>query len=100
IRYAKALGHSDRTIIRYALRNALPPVVTLTGMTYCFLLGGAVLIETLFSWDGLGQYAVTAVVRSYYFALTGTVIAMAVFSLMVYIVVDLAYRALDPRVYR
>ena len=58
---ARAVGVRRRTITRYIMRNALLPIVTTSGVLYAFLLGGAVLVETVFSWGGFGQYTVDAV---------------------------------------
>ena len=63
-----------------------------------FLLGAAVLVETIFSWGGLGQYAVQAVTYSDYPALQGFVLVAAVFILVVYLVVDILYELTDPRI--
>ncbi len=95
---ARALGLGRRTQIRYALRNALPPVVTVVGILVWFLLGGAVLVETVFAWGGLGQYAVQSVVNSDYAPLQGFVLLAAVFTATVFLVVDVTYFLLDPRV--
>jgi ABC-type dipeptide/oligopeptide/nickel transport system permease component len=98
IHYAKASGLSNRTINRYALRNSLPPVVTVLGIIYGFLLGGAVLVETVFAWGGIGQYAVQSIVNSDYLAIQGFVLIAAVFTLGVYLIIDIIYFFLDPRV--
>jgi peptide/nickel transport system permease protein len=97
MKYAKAFGLSSRTMTWYAIRNALPPIVTITGVTYSFLLGGAVLIEAVFGWGGLGQYAVHAVVNSDYPGMQGFILVAALFSLVVYLVVDLLYFLVNPR---
>jgi peptide/nickel transport system permease protein len=80
------------------VRNALAPVVTVIAFTYGFLLGGAVLVETIFSWGGLGQYAVQSITNSDYFAITGFVLAAALFMAVIYLVLDLVYSVLDPRI--
>ncbi len=97
IHYARANGLTQGTIIRYALRNSLPPVVTVVGIIYGFLLGGAVLVETVFAWGGIGQYAVQSIVNSDYLAIQGFVFVAAVFTLAVYLVIDIIYFFLDPR---
>jgi len=97
IRYAHATGLPRFTIWRYALRNSLPPVVTITGVLVAYLLGGAVLIEKIFAWGGIGQYAVQAVSNSDYAAIQGFLLVAAVFTTLVYLVVDLVNMALDPR---
>ena len=66
--------------LRYALRNALPPVVTVIGILFWFLLGGAVLVETIFAWGGLGQYAVESVINSDYAPIQAVVLVTAVFT--------------------
>jgi ABC-type dipeptide/oligopeptide/nickel transport system permease component len=98
ILYARACGLPRRVVTRYALRNALLPVITMTGITYGYLLGGAVLIEQIFAWGGLGQYAVQAITSSDYMAVSGVVLVTTVFALLVYLVVDLLYLAVDPRI--
>jgi len=96
--YARALGLPPIVRLRYALRNSLPPVVTVVGILVWYLLGGAVLVETVFAWGGLGQYAVESVVYSDYAPLQAFVLFAAVFTMAVFLVVDLVYYALDPRV--
>ncbi|ESW59179.1 MAG: peptide ABC transporter permease [Rhodobacter sp. CACIA14H1] len=98
IRHQRASGLSQKRIIRNALRNSLPPIITLVGFLVGFLLGAAVLVETIFSWGGLGQYAVQAVTYSDYPALQGFVLVAAVFILVVYLVVDILYELADPRI--
>ena len=98
IMYARASGLPRSVVTRYALRNALLPVITMTGITYGYLIGGAVLIEQIFAWGGLGQYAVQAITSSDYMAVSGVVLATTVFSLLVYLAMDLLYLAVDPRI--
>jgi len=95
---ARASGLSRRTQLRYALRNALPSIVTIVGILFWFLLGGAVLVETIFAWGGLGQYAVESVVNSDYASLQAVVLVIAVFTTFVFLIVDLLYFVLDPRI--
>ena len=98
IRHQRASGLSERAITRNALRNSLPPIITMVGFLFGFLLGAAVLVETIFSWGGLGQYAVQAVINSDYPALQGFVLVAAAFILIVYLVVDTLYELADPRI--
>lgn len=98
VEHGRALGLPRRVLLRYALRNAMPPVVTVIGIVFWFLLGGAVLVETVFAWGGLGQYAVEAVVNSDYAPLQAFVLLAAVFTLVVFLLVDLAYFVIDPRI--
>ncbi len=97
VEYARAAGFSNKAILRYALRSALPPVVTIAGVTYSFLLGGAVLVETIFSWGGLGQYAVQSLTKSDYLGIQGVILTAAIFNLVVYLIVDVIDRIIDPR---
>ncbi|SHO66602.1 peptide/nickel transport system permease protein [Pseudoxanthobacter soli DSM 19599] len=98
VRHARACGVPERVIIRAAMRNSLPPIITIIGFLVGFLLGAAVLVETIFSWGGLGQYAVQAVMNSDYPALQGFILVAAAFILVVYLVVDILYELADPRI--
>jgi ABC-type dipeptide/oligopeptide/nickel transport system permease component len=98
IRYANACGLRRQTLYAYAIRNASPPVLTVLGTLVVYLLGGAVLIEKVFSWGGAGQYAVQAVTNFDYISLQGFVLVAAAFTMLVYLVVDLLHLALDPRI--
>lgn len=97
-RYEVLSGVPQRLVVRHALRNALPSIVTIISVLYGFLIGGAVLVEIVFSWGGAGQYAVQGVLNSDIYPVLGFVLFSAIFSLIVYIVVDLIYALLDPRI--
>jgi ABC-type dipeptide/oligopeptide/nickel transport system permease component len=96
--HARASGLSEGRLTLIALRNSLGPIISLAGFLTGFLLGAAVLVETLFAWGGLGQYAVQAVVNSDYAALQGFVLVASTFILLVYLVVDILYELADPRI--
>lgn len=96
-RYEVLCGLPHRLVLRHALRNALPSILTIISVLYGFLIGGAVLIEIVFSWGGAGQYAVQGVLNSDLYPVLGFVLFSAIFSLFVYLVVDLIYFAIDPR---
>ena len=93
-------GLPKRLVISRALRNALPSIITIVSVLYGYLLGGAVLVEIVFSWGGAGQYAVQGVLNSDIYPVLGFVLFSAVFSLIVYLIVDLVYFAIDPRIGR
>lgn len=95
---ARAVGVRPRTINRYVLRNALIPILTTSGVLFAFLLGGAVLVETVFSWGGFGQYAVESVLKKDFYPIQGFMLVAATFTIVVYLVVDLLYFAIDPRI--
>jgi ABC-type dipeptide/oligopeptide/nickel transport system permease component len=97
-RYEVLCGVPQNLVVRHALRNALPSIVTIISVLYGYLIGGAVLVEIVFSWGGAGQYAVQGVLNSDIYPVLGFVLFSAIFSLMVYIVVDLIYVLLDPRI--
>jgi peptide/nickel transport system permease protein len=98
VAYARAAGLPRAVQLRYALRSSMPSVVTIVGILFWFLLGGAVLVETVFAWGGVGQYAVQSVVNSDYAPLQAFVLVTAVFTSVVFLLVDLAYFLLDPRI--
>jgi ABC-type dipeptide/oligopeptide/nickel transport system permease component len=97
VRFADAKGLSERRVSWHILRNALPSIITVTGMLLATLLGGAVLIEVVFAWGGAGQYAVSAVLNADINAALGFVLVTAVISLGIHLAVDLICFALDPR---
>jgi peptide/nickel transport system permease protein len=96
--YLEALGVPHERVLQVALRNAAPPVIVMTGIIVGFLLGGAVLIETVFNLNGIGQYAVKAVTSADYAPMQAFVLVAAIFTMLVYLVVDLLYFVVDPRV--
>jgi ABC-type dipeptide/oligopeptide/nickel transport system permease component len=98
VRYARACGLPRGTIYRYAVRNALPPVLTVFGTLFVYLLGGAVLMEKVFAWGGVGLYSVQAVTQFDYLALQGFVLVASIFTMIVYLVVDILVMWLDPRI--
>jgi len=99
IRTARASGlPTGKILITYALRNALLPVTNVLGMVFSFLLGGSVLIEQVYGWQGVGAYAVSAVIASDYAAVQGFVLMMALLYVLLNLVVDLLATAIDPRV--
>ncbi|MET9221493.1 ABC transporter permease [Streptomyces sp. NPDC088197] len=99
VRTAHAYGFSRSRIYRsYALRNALLPVITMIAGGVAFAFTGAVLVEGVFGWPGIGQYALTAVQQSDFPALQGFVLYAAVVYVALYALVDLAYSLADPRI--
>lgn len=98
-RTARAKGLRERTVLRrHVLRNALVPVVTVTGVQLAYLLSGIVVVEIVFSWPGLGSLAFDAVQARDYPVLQGAVLLFAFFFLLLNLVVDLLYAYLDPRI--
>jgi len=94
---ARGLGENKVTY-SYALRNAFLPVLTMVGLQFAALLGGAVLTETTFSWPGLGTYIVDRINFRDYTAIQGAVIVFGIFVSIVSLAVDLLYAYLDPRI--
>ena len=96
---AKARGLKDSTVTYgYALRNAFLPILTMVGLQFALLLGGAVLTETTFSWPGLGSYLVARINFRDYTAIQGTVVVFGLLVSIVSLAVDLLYAYLDPRI--
>jgi len=99
IRTARSKGLAERVVIyKHALKNALIPVVTVVGLTVGRLLGGAVLTETIFSWPGLGKFAVDAIYARDYPQVQGVVLLIAAGFVLVNLLVDVIYVFLDPRI--
>jgi ABC-type dipeptide/oligopeptide/nickel transport system permease component len=101
VRTARAKGLKERTVVlRHVLRNALIPVVTLIGLQAGYLLGGAVVTETIYSWPGVGRLAVGAILASDMPLAQGAILVLAVSFIAINLVVDMLYAGLDPRVGR
>jgi peptide/nickel transport system permease protein len=99
IRTARAKGLPERAVLfRHALKNALIPVLTVIGLEFGYLMGGAVLTETIFSWPGLGRWLVDSVRSRDMPAIQGGVLFVALLFMVVTLLVDLLYAVLDPRV--
>jgi ABC-type dipeptide/oligopeptide/nickel transport system permease component len=96
---ARARGLKENKVTYgYALRNAFLPILTLIGLQFATLLGGAVLTETTFSWPGIGRYIVDRISQRDYTAIQGAVVVFGLFVSAVSLVVDLFYAYLDPRI--
>lgn len=99
IRTAWAKGLSSKVVIyKHALKNALIPVVTVVGMQFGGLLGGAVVTETIFSWPGVGRLAVNSILRRDFPMVQGTTLVLCFTFVVVNLLVDLLYTFLDPRI--
>ncbi|MFN2323602.1 MAG: ABC transporter permease, partial [Trueperaceae bacterium] len=99
VRTAKAKGAAPATVVlRHALRNALIPVVTVVGLQFGALLGGAVIIEQVFSLPGVGRFALEGINLRDYPVVQGAVLLIAAAFIVVNLIVDLIYALVDPRV--
>lgn len=98
-RAARALGLSERSVIlKHAFRNAILPLMTMTAIVYGYMLGGVVLIENVFAWPGLGRYVFTAITSSDYPAIQGFILYSTALYVLIFLMVDVLYVLLDPRV--
>jgi peptide/nickel transport system permease protein len=99
IRTARAKGLRERTVIvRHALRSALIPVVTIIGLQFGYLLGGAVITETIFAWPGAGRLMITAIGQRDFPLVQGAVLIFALLFSLVNLTVDLLYTWLNPQI--
>lgn len=99
IRTARAKGLRERIVIlRHGLKNALIPVVTVLGVQFGFVLGGAVLVETVFTWPGLGRYAFTSIVDFDFYSVIGVTLVISAMFAVSNSIVDILYGWIDPRV--
>ena len=96
--YANAAGLHRSTVTRYAMRAAMAPTITLVGILYGVMLGGAVLVESVYSLGGIGQYAVRSVLAFDYPSIQGIVLVITGISLIIYLLLDILYAIIDPRV--
>ncbi|MFO7947599.1 MAG: ABC transporter permease, partial [Armatimonadota bacterium] len=99
IRTARAKGLDEGTVIfKHALRNALIPVVTVSGLQFGRLLEGAIVVESVFGWPGLGRLLVDSIFARDYMVLQGCILVVALLIVAVNFIVDLSYAWLDPRI--
>ena len=99
VRTARAKGLRERLVIgKHALKNALIPLVTVAGMQFGFLIGGTVIIETVFAWPGVGRLVVQAIFSRDYPLVQATVLVLAVIFVLVNLITDLIYLWLDPQI--
>jgi peptide/nickel transport system permease protein len=99
IRTARAKGLSERVVVfKHALRNALLPIITLLGLTLPYLFGGAVLVETIFAWPGMGRLIVAAVFERDYPLVMATSFVISVMVVLGNLVADMLYAVADPRI--
>lgn len=96
---ARSKGLAERVIImKHALSNALIPIVTILGLRFGVLLGGAVLTETVFSWPGVGRLMVDSILSRDYPMVQGAVLLLALCFVLINLLVDILYAFLDPRI--
>jgi ABC-type dipeptide/oligopeptide/nickel transport system permease component len=99
VRTARAKGLSERVVLsRHALKNAMLPVMTLFGLQLAFLMGGTVVLESIFALPGLGTLLLTSVTFKDYTTIQGIVLFFAVLILIINFLVDLSYAWFDPRI--
>lgn len=99
VRTARAKGVSERRVVwRHALSNALLPVVTMIGLQFGNLLSGAVLVEGIFGWPGLGQLTVGAISQRDFPLVQGITLSFAVLVGIINLITDLTYAYIDPRI--
>jgi ABC-type dipeptide/oligopeptide/nickel transport system permease component len=99
VRTARGKGLAERrTLFQHVLRNALLPVVTVVGVEFGHLMAGTVIAETVFAYPGIGRFLVQSILSRDYPAVQGVVLVIALSYVLVNLLIDLAYAALDPRV--
>lgn len=99
IRTAQAKGlRSSQVTVKHALKNAMIPVITLTGLQVAFLIGGSVIVESVFVIPGLGRYLITAIDQRDYPVVQAVVVLLGTFVMLVNLLVDMSYAWFDPRI--
>jgi len=99
VRTARAKGVSEsRVVLKHALRNALIPVVTMMGLQFGFLLGGSIVVETVFNWPGLGRLLVDAVTQRDYPVIQGLVLLFSLEFILINLLVDVLYGVINPSI--
>jgi ABC-type dipeptide/oligopeptide/nickel transport system permease component len=99
VRTARAKGLAEKwVLLRHALRNALLPIVTIIGLRFGYMLGGAVIIEVVFSWPGMGRLLISAVSQRDVQVVQACLLVFATSFVLVNLIVDVAYAFVDPRI--
>ena len=99
VQTARSKGLAEQIVLyKHALRNALLPVITMAGVQFGHLLGGTVVIETVFAWPGMGRLMIEAILSKDYPIVQGAVLFFAISLVLVNLLVDLSYALLDPRI--
>lgn len=96
----RAKGMLDRSVLLHVMKNAAPPVLAVMGLQFGYLLGGSILVETVFNWPGSGNLLNLAIFRRDIPVLQATIVVLAAFFVLVNLLVDIAQAALDPRIRR
>ncbi|SHG61827.1 peptide/nickel transport system permease protein [Kaistia soli DSM 19436] len=101
VRTAEAKGLPKATILRrHVLRAGLVPIVTMIGLQFAFMMGGAIVVENIFSWNGVGRMAIEAIFQRDYPVIQGFILAFATVVVAVSLIVDVIYALVDPRIRR
>jgi peptide/nickel transport system permease protein len=96
---ARAKGLEERTVVlKHSLKNALIPTITVMGLQVGFLIGGAIVVETLFAMPGLGTFGIDAIIARDYQQVQGFALVTAIAFVLINLAVDLTYSFLDPRI--
>jgi peptide/nickel transport system permease protein len=95
--YAKGLP-KKKIIMKSALRNALIPIITIIGLEFGFLLGGAIMTETIFSWPGMGRLVYDAIMSRDYPLIQGCILLSSLLFVFINLIVDILYAFIDPRI--
>lgn len=99
IRTARSKGLSERLVVyKHALKNSLIPVVTVVGTQFGYLLGGVIIVETIFAYPGVGRLLYTSIYQRDYPLVQGSVLTLAFTFCLVNLIVDILYLFLDPRI--
>jgi len=99
IRMLRAKGLSERDVVyKHAMKNAILPVITIAGLQFSMVFGGAIIVETVFNWPGMGQLAYESILRRDHPLLLAILFFSAIIVIIMNIITDLSYRLLDPRI--
>lgn len=98
VEFARACGLPERTVIGYAFREARTPILTYSGILFAALFGGAAIVEIVFAWGGLGQWALDAILKLDVPSIQGFILVVGLLTIVIYLVLDLLVVFLDPRI--